>query len=85
MDCSRKNQHGRWDFMDDVDKLIVPSDLLNALEKHPGATGFFHRINDSSKRFVLRWIKRAKTDNTRMARVEKIAKLSAMGEKLKGS
>lgn len=78
-------QAGLWDFMDDVDKLIVPNDLLEALQKIEGAEEFFHAINDSSKRFVLRWIKLAKTEKTRASRVEKTAHLSANGEKLKGS
>jgi len=78
-------QAGLWDFMEDVDKLIVPQDLLEALRKKEGAEDFFHTINDSSKRFVLRWIKLAKTEKTRASRVEKIAGLSAKGEKLKGS
>jgi len=78
-------QAGLWDFMEDVDNLIIPQDLLEALQKKDGAEDFFHAINDSSKRFVLRWIKLAKTEKTRASRVEKIAHLSAKGEKLKGS
>ena len=76
---------GLWNFMDDVDNLIVPEDLKNELSKFTGALSFFNSINDSSKRFVLRWIKLAKTDKTRMARIKKIAWLSSKGEKLKGS
>lgn len=78
-------QNGLWDFMEDVDKLIVPQDLQEALAKKPGATDFFYAINDSSKRFVLRWIKLSKTKKTRKARIEQIAELSAKGEKFKGS
>lgn len=78
-------QNGLWDFMDDVDKLIVPKYLLENLAKYEGASDFFHAINNPSKRFVLRWIKLAKTDKTRAARIEQIAQLSAKGEKLKGS
>ena len=76
---------GLWDFMDDVDNLIIPNDLAEALRKLTGATEFFESINDSSKRFVLRWIKLAKTEQTRKRRIEKIAVLSAKGEKLPGS
>jgi uncharacterized protein YdeI (YjbR/CyaY-like superfamily) len=76
---------GLWNFMDDVDQLIVPKDLSEALIKHPGATEFFHSINDSSKRFVLRWIKLAKTEKTRAKRIEKTALLASKGEKLPGS
>lgn len=78
-------QNGLWNFMNDVDKLIVPKDFKEALEKYEGATDFFYAINDSSKRFVLRWIKLAKTEKTRFSRIEEIVQLSAKGEKLKGS
>lgn len=78
-------QNGLWDFMEDVDNLVVPKDLLEALKKYDDAEDFFYSINNSSKRFVLRYIKLAKTEKTRMKRVDQIAALSAKGEKLKGS
>ena len=78
-------ESGLWNFMDDVDKLIIPEDLKLALDKHNGAFEFFDNINDSSKRFVLRWIKLAKTEKTRTNRINKICKLSVNGEKLPGS
>ncbi len=83
IDLSKQN--GLWDFMDDVDKLIIPDDLHRALKEVPEALAFFISINNSSKRFVLRWIKLAKTQKTRAARIEQLVKLSAKGEKLKGS
>jgi uncharacterized protein YdeI (YjbR/CyaY-like superfamily) len=76
---------GLWNFMDDVDNLVVPADLQKALQQLKGATDFFVNINDSSKRFVLRWIKLAKTAKTREKRINKIAELSSIGEKLPGS
>lgn len=76
---------GLWIFMDDVDKLIIPADLQKQLVKYEGAEPFFSNINDSSKRFVLRWIKLSKTDKTRNSRIKKIAELASKGEKLKGS
>ena len=76
---------GLWNFMDDVDNLIVPNDLQQALLKKPEASQFFHAINDSSKRFVLRWLKLAKTEKTRNKRINQLVDLSAKGEKLKGS
>ncbi len=77
--------NGLWTFMDDVDKLIVPEDLSLALSQNKKAQDFFDTINDSSKRFVLRWIKLAKTDKTRKNRIDKIVALSAKGKKLPGS
>ncbi len=81
----RSKASGLWDFMDDVDQLIVPEDLSAALSKYEGAVSFFNTINPSSRRFVLRWVKLAKTAKTRKSRIEKLALLSAKGEKLSGS
>lgn len=78
-------QQGLWDFMDDVDQLIIPDDLKKALSEYNGATEFFTSINDASKRFVLRYIKLAKTEKTRVARINEIALLASKKEKLKGS
>ncbi|WP_226390328.1 YdeI/OmpD-associated family protein [Penaeicola halotolerans] len=78
-------QNGLWDFMDDVDQLIEPADLRAALDQQAHAAVFFDGINPSSKRFVLRWLKLAKTDKTRQSRIEQLVALSAKGEKLKGS
>lgn len=76
---------GLWNFMDDVDNLIMPKDLSKELTKFDGATEYFDSINPSSKRFALRWLKLAKTAKTRERRINKLAELSAKGEKLPGS
>ncbi|MGY6560973.1 MAG: YdeI/OmpD-associated family protein [Luteibaculaceae bacterium] len=76
---------GLWHFMDDVDNLIVPEDLKAELLKVSGAFEFFNAFNASSKRFVLRWLKLAKTEKTRKSRITELVQLSAKGEKLKGS
>ena len=39
-------ESGLWNFMDDVDKLIIPEDLKIGLKKHKGAFEFFDNIND---------------------------------------
>lgn len=78
-------ESGLWNFMDDVDNLIIPPDLKKELKSIDGAFDFFDNINDSSKRFVLRWIKLAKTEKTRNNRIAKISQLSSKGEKLPGS
>ncbi len=73
---------GLWNFMDDVDALIKPDDLVEALKEKPGAEPFFDSISDSSKRWTLRWIKLAKTEKTRASRILKTAELAANGEKV---
>ncbi|WP_442847440.1 YdeI/OmpD-associated family protein [Leeuwenhoekiella sp. H156] len=55
------------------------------LSKNDEALEFFNSINPSSKRFVLRWIKLAKTEKTRTNRILELVELSAKGEKLPGS
>ena len=76
---------GLWDFMADVDRLIIPTDLQAELSKFSGALDFFKAINPSSKRFALRWVKLSKTEKTRINRIKKLAELSSKGEKLPGS
>lgn len=77
--------NGLWTFLDDVDALITPPDLQAKLETDASALDFFEAINPSSKRFVLRWLKLAKTDKTRQSRIIKIFELSLNGKKLPGS
>ena len=83
IEISKRN--GLWNFMDDVDRLIIPKDLEVKLNSFKGATEYFATINDSSKRFVLRWIKLAKTDKTRQNRIDKVSLLASKGQKLPGS
>ncbi len=82
---SISKSNGLWNFMDDVDDLIVHEDLQEELSKKKEALEFFNSINPSSKRFVLRWVKLAKTDKTRKNRIQKLVELSSKGEKLPGS
>jgi uncharacterized protein YdeI (YjbR/CyaY-like superfamily) len=78
-------QNGLWNFMDDVDALIKHDDFIKCLEKHPPAMQNFEAINASSKRFMLRYIKIAKTEATRVKRINEITLLAQQGQKLKGS
>jgi uncharacterized protein YdeI (YjbR/CyaY-like superfamily) len=71
--------------MDDVDKLIKPAEFLKCLEEHPPALQCFDAFGNASKRFMLRYIKIAKTPATRLKRINEIAVLAQKGEKLKGS
>jgi uncharacterized protein YdeI (YjbR/CyaY-like superfamily) len=80
---SKKN--GLWDFMEDVDKLIKPKDFLNSLEENPPALQNFDGFGNSSKRFMLRYIKIAKTPETRAKRINHITTLAKQNIKLPGS
>ncbi|MEL7250744.1 MAG: YdeI/OmpD-associated family protein [Bacteroidota bacterium] len=76
--------NGLWTFMDDVDALIKPADLVAALEKLPPALDYFDAFPPSVQRFTLRWIKLAKTDKTRTKRIEKTAQLAQINERIPG-
>ena len=76
---------GLWNFMDDVDALIKPDDLVTALAAHAGAADYFEAFPDASKRNILRWIKLAKQPATRTKRIEKTAVLAAQNQKIPGT
>jgi uncharacterized protein YdeI (YjbR/CyaY-like superfamily) len=79
---SESKRNGLWNFMDDVDALMIPDDLIEALEKYPPAKENFENFAKSNKRNVLRWIKLAKTTETRTKRIEKTALLAAQNQKV---
>ncbi|MEM1094086.1 MAG: YdeI/OmpD-associated family protein [Bacteroidota bacterium] len=76
---------GLWNFLDDVDALIKPDDLKEALAAYPEAFAHFDAFPPSSQRFVLRWIKLAKKPATRQRRIDRIAELASRNQRLPGS
>jgi uncharacterized protein YdeI (YjbR/CyaY-like superfamily) len=79
---AESKRSGLWNVMDDVDALIKPEDLVAALEAHPPATEYFDAFAKSTRRNILRWIKLAKTPQTRAKRIEKTAVLAAQNQKI---
>jgi uncharacterized protein YdeI (YjbR/CyaY-like superfamily) len=75
---------GLWDFMDDVDALIIPEDFMLALNLYEEALKNFSSFGDSSKRFTLRWIKLSKTAATRQKRILQAAELADKNKKIPG-
>ena len=73
---------GLWDFMDDVDALIIPEDFMESLKNHEPALDCFNNFAPSSKRFILRWIKLSKTDITRKKRIEQASVLASKNKKI---
>jgi len=70
-------RNGAWNFLDDVEKLIVPDDLKEAFKKNSKAKYYYERFPKSSKRNILEWIKNAKLQTTREKRIaETVAKAS---------
>ena len=81
---SESKRLGLWNFMDDVDALIIPEDFQLELKRNLPSEENFNSFGDSQKRFTLRWIKLAKTESTRLKRIRKAAKLAADNKKIPG-
>jgi uncharacterized protein YdeI (YjbR/CyaY-like superfamily) len=74
-------ESGTWSFLDDVERLEMPEDLNEMLEKYPGSKIHFEAFPDSSKRGILEWIKTAKTESTRIKRLQETASKAAQNIK----
>ena len=81
----QSKQNGSWNYMDDVDALIKPPDFIKCLEENPPAMENFDAFGASSKRYMLRYIKIAKTAKTRKSRINDITSLAKENKKLLGS
>jgi uncharacterized protein YdeI (YjbR/CyaY-like superfamily) len=76
---------GMWDAMPDVDDLLVPPDLAEALLGRPPAQEHFTAFPPSTRRNVLRWIASAKTDATRHKRIGLTVSEAAEGRRVKSN
>ena len=70
--------NGMWDFLNDVDALIDPPDLSDALAT-TGTAGFWASQPRSIRRGTLEWIKTAKTPETRARRIRDVTESAALG------
>ena len=82
VEASKKS--GLWNFMDDVDNLVIPADLQSALNDNVVAKNFFEAFSASNKRFILRYIKLSKTEQTRSKRIFQVTELAAQNKKIPG-
>lgn len=71
---------GSWSQTDEVDALIVPPDLQNALDSAPDAGAAYLALIDSAKRQFLWWIHSAKRPATRANRIEETVRRLSSGE-----
>ena len=68
---------GTWTKLDDVENLVVPDDLVAALDSLPDAAANFDAFPRSAKRGILEWILQAKRPDSRAARIAETARLAA--------
>lgn len=72
---------GSWNFLDDIENLVIPDDLKDALKANTPAMEFYQSYSDSIKKQVLYWIASAKLVETRERRIKKVVKKAENNEK----
>ena len=73
-------ENGAWEFLVDVEAMVVPDDLAAALSVHADARKNFDAFSNTKKQGVLYWIKEAKRATTRADRIAKTAQAAANNE-----
>jgi len=79
LDAAKRD--GSWSYLDDIENLVIPDDLANALKANKSAKRNYEAFNDSAKKVILLWIKTARRDATRCKRVSETVRLAAKGLK----
>jgi len=74
-------KEGSWNFLDDIEDLIVPEDLKKALKENNTALKNFEAFNDSTKKGIFYWIASAKRPETRLKRIEKSVSLAEQNKR----
>lgn len=75
----RARRSGGWEEHAEVDALVVPDDLREALQARDGAWEAFSGFPPSTRRNMLRWIALARTTPTRERRISRLADDAAQG------
>jgi uncharacterized protein YdeI (YjbR/CyaY-like superfamily) len=82
-EVQRAKRDGRWDAAyAPQSKAEVPDDFHAALDANPKAKAFFSTLKGSNRYAILYRIHGAKTEKTRLARIEKFTSMLALGETL---
>ena len=72
---------GMWTLMDQVEDRVVPDDLSEAFDRHPGSREHWESWSASAQKLILTWIVLAKRPATRASRIEATAEKAARGLK----
>lgn len=76
---NRAHSDGSWTALDRMEQLLVPEDLAEEFERHPGSRDQFEQFPASLRKMTLHWIYSAKRPATRARRVEVTASRSQQG------
>ncbi|MFP3913869.1 MAG: YdeI/OmpD-associated family protein [Actinomycetota bacterium] len=71
---------GSWSQYDDVEEMVVHSDLAAALDSAPGARARYEGLAPSRKKQYLWWVYSAKRSDTRQGRIAEMIRRLTQGE-----
>jgi uncharacterized protein YdeI (YjbR/CyaY-like superfamily) len=74
-------RNGMWTLLDEVENLIVPDDLVTALDAAPPARTHWDAFSRSARRAMLEWIAQARRPETRADRIARIADGASRNER----
>lgn len=74
-------QNGYYTMLDEVEELIIPTDLADAFCTKPGAEAYFLSLSKSVKKSILQWVVLARRPETRQKRIVEIADRASQGLK----
>jgi len=80
-EIAKKN--GSWTILDEVEELIIPSDLEKAFRKHKGSKGYFLSLSKTVRKMMLTSLVLAKRPETRQKRINEIAIFAGQNRKPK--
>ncbi|MDX2118042.1 MAG: YdeI/OmpD-associated family protein [Planctomycetota bacterium] len=73
----RAKADGSWTLYDEIEALVIPPDLAAALNADANAARHFGAFPPSAKKGILWWLKSAKREATRAARIATIVAKAA--------
>jgi len=76
-------QNGSWTILDEVEALVIPTDLKEELANHKGAMEYFDSLSKSAKKILLHWVYFAQRTETRQKRILDIAESASKNLKPK--
>ena len=74
--------NGSWDFLNDVEEMVEPQDLRDALDAVPEARRHWEAYPASYRRQVLYWVYSAKRPETRRTRVGRVVSATALNTRV---
>ncbi|MFD2742370.1 MULTISPECIES: YdeI/OmpD-associated family protein [Sphingobacterium] len=67
-------QNGSWNSLDDVEALVIPSDLEAAINSEKCMYTYYNSLSNSAKKIILLRLQKAKTSKTRAKRIAEIVR-----------